>query len=113
MKKFIGLFFFVFALSLNSFAQTNTVSTTDEIAVEKKNCVPSKECAKKMGMTLKECKKVCAKTCEKGASASNNETDSNVASAVAESDAKSPVSCSKSSSKCCKSGKKGLFKRKS
>lgn len=41
-------------------AQEMASTTTSEKT--KKTCVPTKECAAKMGMTLAECKKTCTKT---------------------------------------------------
>ena len=71
-----------------SFAQSaNTV--TD---ISKKNCVPSQECADKMGMTLEECKAVCAKICGSKATTDVSNADAKLVST----EGQSKQSCSKS-----------------
>ncbi len=84
-----------------SFAQTN-VSTTPTLDKEVKTCVPSKECAKKMGMTLEECKKVCAKSCKKTKVASAEMEKSELTKLVSEENVKKGK-CDVSK---CKKGKK-------
>ena len=63
---------FVF-VSISMAQEANTAST-------KKECVPTKECAAKHGMTLEQCKALCQKKCTKSASA---EASTNTASTVA------------------------------
>lgn len=62
MKKFISLCFATFLVCSISFAQ-ETSSTTEETTAKKANCLPAKECAEKMGMTVAEYKEYCQKKC--------------------------------------------------
>lgn len=55
MNKVLILVCSMMLLGLTAFAQDVSVATDTEA----KKCIPTKECAEKMGMTLEECKKVC------------------------------------------------------
>lgn len=57
MKRLIGICFAFCLFAMVGTAQTTASTSANETA--KKTCVPTKECAEKMGMTLAECKKVC------------------------------------------------------
>lgn len=82
MNKLIILVFGILLIGLSAFGQETTVSkeivTSDATA---KKCVPTKECAEKMGMTLAECKAKCAKVC--GGKATGSQTSVAAASAEA------------------------------
>lgn len=78
--------------------------TADLSQKSTKECVPSKECAEKMGMSLAECQKICKTLCKKeGAKADLSTGLTLVAAASAEA---KPLSCCKSIKEC--SDKLGL-----
>ena len=56
-------------MGLTAFGQ---VADNSETTTKTKKCIPTKECAAKMGMSLEECKKKCAKVC--GSKTANAET---------------------------------------
>ena len=58
MKKILSLLTAFLLIGTLSFAQ-EAVKTTNQTAVKAKTCTPTKACAKAMGMSLKECKKIC------------------------------------------------------
>jgi len=96
MKKIFGIALTWILFSTVSIAQVAT--TTAKESVDKKECVPTKECAAKYGMTLEECKKIC--TGKTAATASTEEGTSKVASA-------SKVSDVTSGKKACCASKAG------
>jgi len=65
-------------LGLTMVGQQAAVETTTQV----KKCVPSKECAAKMGMTTAECKKLCKKLCTSKTAGTSSDVAS--ANAVAE-----------------------------
>ena len=70
MKKFISLCFASFLCCVVAYSQDANVETAPK-ADKAATCVPTKECAAKMGISLEECKKICAaKKAEKTASTS-------------------------------------------
>ncbi len=78
MKHLFGLTLCFLFFSFSTFAQDNNKV---EVSEKKTTCVPTKECAKKMGMTVAECKAKCLK----GKTASTELTsDTQVLSVVAE-----------------------------
>ena len=96
MKKIFGVALAWILVSTASIAQE--VNTQHEVVVDKaKTCIPTKECAKKAGVTLEECQKICAK----GASTDASTTKVASASLVADTDKK--AACTKAdmtSAKC-------------
>ncbi len=82
-----------------SVSQAQEANKTPNPAPEKTaKCVPTKECAEKMGITLEECKKLCAKKC-----AAKTTTTTAVASA---SDSREMVNLTGVDKKVCCAGKK-------
>lgn len=114
-------------LGFVSYGQTASVEATK---TSKKQCVPTQECADKMGMTLEECKALCAKVCGSKAASTvasatklselapdkvacgsktevSNTTESSVASAIVSSDVADKAADSPASKEkvCAKSSK--------
>lgn len=92
MKKIISLCFASFLLCVVSFAQDSSTAAN----TKKATCKPTKECAAKMGMTLKECKAKCAKS---NMGTATKSTSNSKAVSYAASDASSKTSAKK----CCAS----------
>ena len=96
-KSIIILVVFMFA-GLSAIGQTVSTEAADS---KSKKCVPTEACAKKMGMTLEECKKVCNKKSATG------EADVASSSAYAVTASTEKKACTKTSAKCAsKSGAK-------
>ncbi len=72
MKQVLILLFATFAVGNMSFAQTDC----------SKKCTPTEACAKKMGMTLEECKALCKKACAKSATVEATKAESAPATLV-------------------------------
>ena len=94
MKRIISFCFASLLFCVISFAQE--ASTTTNTHTKKTECVPTKECAAKMGMTLEQCKAKCVKANMGTAASTNNE-----AKMVAY--ASSDISTEAPAKKCCAS----------
>lgn len=86
MKKIFGVAIAWILMSTVSIGQNASTQNADVVAKEKK-CIPSKECAKKAGVSLEECKKICT-----GDKASTTSVAS--ASLVSEKETKKGACCS-------------------
>jgi hypothetical protein len=72
MKKMISFCFASLFLCVVSFGQESTATAN----TKKAECVPTKECAAKMGMTLEQCKAICSKA-NKGTAATEINSNAN------------------------------------
>lgn len=99
MKKIIGLSLVFLCLGFSVIAQSNEVLVSEDST----STETIEECAKRMGMTVAECKakcaKSCAKTCSKTASADANNSGTQVLSVMAEGQ---PKACCGSIEDCAK-----------
>ena len=97
MNKVLILVCSMMLLGLTAFSQDASVTTTQE-----KKCIPTKECAEKMGMTLEECKKKCtAKGLLKETSVASASSEATIAETPALAEGKKK-SCCASIEECAK-----------
>jgi len=95
MKRIFTVLTILLVLSFGADAQT----TAKQCTAKKANCVPTEACAKKMGMTLEECKAMC--TNGKLSSVAATETETKVAAATLTS-TKEKKACCSSIEECAK-----------
>jgi len=93
MKKFICLSIACFMFCALSFAQEA------KVVESKKECVPTEACAKKMGMTLDECRALCKKQCKSAVASTDMNQITRLASTETETSTKS---CCTSIEACAK-----------
>ncbi len=99
MKKLISLCLASFLLTVVTFGQEATTATSVD-GVKKATCVPTKECAEKMGMTLEQCKALCKKHADK--TAADAPAESNAQTVAMTGNKKGKKACCSSIEACAK-----------
>lgn len=104
MKNIIGI-----ALAWVLFSTVSIAQSTASTNETKTNCIPTKECAAKAGITLEECKKICSSKTSSEASStsvasaslvSNTETKKNCCASMKECAAKMGMTEAECKAKC-------------
>ncbi len=98
MKSILNICVLIILTTLTISAQSSTVVNTSP---QKAECVPTKECAEKMGMTLEECKAVCEKVCN-GKSALKDKSNASNVNLVTIASTKEKTSCCSTIEECAK-----------